>query len=103
MPFTIPCLTCGQLTRAGSYCTEHKPKKQDSPERKAKKQALYGGDYRRRARAVKSSATHCHLCNKPFEYGDSIEADHLIPGDPNSPLAPAHRLCNQKRGNKPIT
>jgi 5-methylcytosine-specific restriction endonuclease McrA len=74
--------------------------KVDSPERKAKKQALYGGDYRRRARAVKSSATHCHLCNKPFEYGDTIEADHLIPGNPDSALAPAHRTCNRRRGNK---
>jgi len=101
MPFNKPCLKCGQLTRA-SYCDGCRPVKVDSPERKAKKQALYGGDYRRRARAVKSSATHCHLCNKPFEYGDRVEADHLIPGDPDSPLAPAHRICNQRRGDKPL-
>jgi hypothetical protein len=75
----------------------------DSPERKAKKQALYGGDYRRRAQAVKNSATHCHICNKAFEWGDTIEADHLIAGNPDGPLAPAHRICNQRRGNTPLT
>ena len=72
----------------------------DSPERKAKKQALYGGDYRKRARAVKAAATHCHICSKPFEYGDQVEADHIIPTDPTSPLGAAHRKCNQKKGNK---
>lgn len=63
---------------------------------------MYGGDYRKRARDVKASATHCHLCLKPFEAGDAIEADHIYAGDPNSPLAAAHRHCNNKRGDTPI-
>jgi hypothetical protein len=103
MPFKKPCLKCNQITTGGSYCDGCRPRKVDSPERKAKKQAMYGGDYRRRANAMKSSATHCHLCNKPFQYGDRVEADHLIPGNPNSPLAPAHRVCNQRRGDTPLT
>ena len=80
-----------------------RPVRVDSPERKAKKQAKYGGDYRRRAKQIKSQATHCHICNKAFGYGDRVEADHLIPGEPGSPLAPAHRECNRKRGNTPLS
>ena len=102
MPFNSPCLRCGILIRGASYCGGCRPRKVDSPERKAKKQAKYGGDYRRRANAIKSAATHCHLCNKPFQWGDTIEADHLFPEQPDSPLAPAHRECNRKRGNTPL-
>lgn len=102
MGFAKPCLKCNQLTRGGSYCDGCRPIRVDSPERKAKKQALYGGNYRRRARAVKTSAIACHICRQLFKDGDRIEADHLIPGNPDSPLAPAHRECNQRRGNKPL-
>ena len=97
MPFNKPCLKCGQLTRA-SYCDGCRPVKVDSPERKARKQQKYGGDYRRRAQAVKATATHCHICNQPFQHGDQIEADHILP-TPDSPLAPAHRQCNRKKSN----
>ena len=103
MPFNSPCLTCGKLTRGNSYCGGCKPIRVDSPERKAKKRELYNADYRRRAKQIKAVATHCHLCGGVFQYGDRVEADHLIPGDPGSPLAPAHRKCNQRRGNKPLT
>jgi hypothetical protein len=98
--FKKPCLKCGALIRGASYCGGCAPVKVDSPERKAKKKALYGGDYRRRAQAVKNSATHCHICSKPFEWGDTIEADHLH-ATPDSPLLPAHRTCNRLKGNKP--
>ena len=103
MPFKKPCLKCNRITTGNSYCDNCKPHKPDSPQRKAKKAALYGGDYRRRANAIKATATHCHICNKLFEYGDRVEADHIYPElGHESPLAPAHRHCNQKRGNKPI-
>lgn len=75
----------------------------DSPERKEKKKLLYGNNYRTRARAMKAQATHCHLCGKAFEFGDNIEADHLIAGHPDSPLAPAHRECNRRRGNRELS
>jgi hypothetical protein len=48
------------------------------------------------------TARVCHLCGKEFLEGDKIEADHLHPGTPVtdiSQLAPAHALCNQRRGN----
>jgi hypothetical protein len=110
MPFNKPCLVCGTLSRE-PRCPEHKykkdPEKQKAkdadPIRKAKKRALYNNPLYRKQRAeMLATATHCHLCGKAFQYGDKIEADHLIPTNPLSPLAPAHRLCNQRRGNKPI-
>ena len=48
------------------------------------------------------TARVCHLCGKEFTPQDKIEADHLYPGTPVtdiSQLAPAHALCNQRRGN----
>jgi len=102
VPFARPCLKCGVLIRGGSYCTPHNPRARDTGARKEKKRNLYGGDYWKRAKLVRETATHCHLCGKQFVEGDRVEADHLIAGDPNSPLAPAHRECNNKRGNTPL-
>jgi hypothetical protein len=107
--FLRPCLICGALGR-GTRCDRHQAewnsqresKKNANPIRQAKKRELYGGDYRRRRAAVLATATHCHICREPLGAGDRVEADHLVPGDPNSPLAPAHRLCNQRRGDKPL-
>ena len=56
----------------------------------------------------------CHLCGLPIDYslpaGDpmSYELDELVPvskgGDPFSRenVAPAHRICNQRRGNRDL-
>lgn len=56
----------------------------------------------------------CHLCGKPIDYGlpaghpMSFEVDEIVPvskgGDPFSRgnTAAAHRICNQRRGNKSI-
>ena len=107
--FKRGCLDCGALSY-GDRCPTHqamrnlaKENKRNTIERQAKKKALYGGDYQSRRRAALANATHCHLCKKQFVFGDAIEADHLIAGDPYSPLAPAHRLCNQSRGDRPLT
>ena len=105
--FNTPCLDCGQLSRAGSRCEQcsmkynrAKAQRYDTEEKRIKKKLLYNSDYRRRAREVRANATHCHLCGQGYRPNDPWEADHLIPSDPNSPLAPAHRSCNQRRGNK---
>lgn len=57
----------------------------------------------------------CHLCGKEIDYSlpkgfkGSPEMDDIIPvsrgGNPLDPenLRPAHKLCNQKRGNLPAT
>lgn len=110
MGFNKPCLVCGVLSR-GTRCPEHqaelnRKKEQhrvETPERKAKKRLLYNNpQYQAARKQLLATATHCHICKKAFTPSDKIEADHLIPGHPMSPLAPAHRLCNQRRGNKPL-
>jgi hypothetical protein len=63
----------------------------------------YSGDYKRRAKKVREQAVNCHICGDPARLNDPWEADHIIPGDNTSPLLPAHRSCNQRRGNKPLT
>ena len=103
MLFNRPCLKCGVLIRAGSYCGGCAPT-YVTPQREAKKEFLYGGDYKKRAKIVRENSTHCHLCGKPFQGGDIVEADHLYPEQGHrSPLAGAHRSCNRQRGNTPLT
>jgi len=105
--FPKPCLTCNQLTTGGSYCETHQ-KTVDAKE--AQRQAvrkrgrvIYNDAAYRRGRALlKATATHCHLCKQPFIDRNQITADHLIPGQVDSPLAAAHLVCNSRRGNKPL-
>jgi len=103
--FNRPCITCGTLTR-GTYCDTHKPKRDRGPEstkRRGKKALLYGGDYKKKAKLVRITATNCHLCGEGGRPGDPWEADHTNPElGSASPLLPAHRSCNRKRGNKPL-
>jgi len=109
--FPKPCLKCKAIFTARSeYCDacrfERKPRQPapriDSPARKQKKALLYNSGYKKIARGIRYSATHCHLCHQPFTNIKEIQADHLIPGDPSSPLAAAHAKCNASRGNKEL-
>lgn len=104
--FPKPCLDCGVLTSGGNRCDTHQRRIDELAElrRALVKKTLntYGGDYRRRAKQVRDTAVVCHLCGEGARVGDPWEADHLIPSDPNSGLAAAHRSCNQRRGNKPL-
>jgi hypothetical protein len=67
---------------------------------------LYNSDYQKRRKALVAETIErnlfCHLCNKPFQSPLEITADHITPGDPNSPLAPAHKSCNSSRGAKQL-
>lgn len=104
MAFNKPCLICGTLSKA-TLCPTHqaaKEKARNTPERQARKAALYNSSYRTLAKQVRANATQCHICKGGYIPHDPFEADHLIPGDPYSPLAPAHRSCNQSRGNKAL-
>jgi hypothetical protein len=101
-----PCLDCGKLSRLGNRCEEHRRiKNRKEDERKALRKKLtgqYSGDYKKRAKLIRDNAVVCHICKLTYIPGDPWEADHLIPGDRNSPLAAAHRSCNIKRGNSPL-
>lgn len=103
--FARPCIDCGKLTRTGSRCEVHRARKEaewDAVKASRKKQTgQYSGDYRRRAKQVRDSAEYCWICGQGARTGDPWQADHIIPGDPNSPLASAHRSCNAARGNRP--
>lgn len=66
-------------------------------------------------RWLRSQGLPCHLCGLPIDYSlpaghpMSFEVDEIVPvsrgGDPldRSNVAPAHRICNERRGNRPIT
>ena len=104
--FYRPCLICGRLgkgTRCEPHETEYRLKREsrrDNVARREKKNNLYNWEYQQQRKIIVATATHCHLCGKTFTDTDKVEADHVIPSDRNSPLAAAHRLCNQRKGNR---
>lgn len=106
MAFPRPCSTCGKLTSGGNKCDKHQAEMMAVIEAKRRLRKMasgqYSGDYKRRAKEVRQTAVICHICKSGSRLDDPWQADHLIPGDPNSPLAPAHRSCNAKRGNRPL-
>lgn len=104
--FMQPCVDCGKLSRNGTRCELHQAQRdraRDVP-KAARKRATgqYGGDYRRKAKLIRENAEYCWLCHEGARVDDPFQADHVIPGDPESPLLPAHRSCNAARGNKPV-
>ena len=105
--FARPCVDCGKLSRLGSRCEIHQKIIEEKQEVKRRNRKLatgqYSGDYRRRAKIVRDNAVVCHLCGQGAIPDDPWQADHIIPADPSSPLAAAHRSCNASRGNKPIS
>ena len=73
------------------------------------------GHARRQVREwLKDQGLPCHICGMAIDYslpaGDpmSFEVDEIVPvskgGSPTDKrnVAPAHRICNQRRGNKDI-
>lgn len=100
MKFKKPCLVCGGLSyeqRCPIHQKEYLIKKEASKNREH-----YKGDYSRRAKKVRDEATFCWICKEGFREQDPFTADHLYAGDPLSPLLPAHRSCNSRRGNKSL-
>lgn len=104
MKFKKPCLKCGTLGEPGkAYCPLHETERMKRINDAKNQRTLYRSTaYRNARKLIKEQATHCHLCGQPFTNREEITADHLIAGNPASPLAPAHRTCNSKRGNKEI-
>ena len=104
MKFRKPCLKCGKLGEPGiAYCTLHETERIKRINDAKNARPLYrSAAYRQARKIIKDTATHCHLCGQAFTNREEITADHIIAGNPASPLAPAHRSCNSSRGNKPI-
>jgi hypothetical protein len=106
--FRKPCLTCGQLGEPGdTLCPRHKAEAAERERvrqgiRKAGRTLYTSAGYRRLSKHIRDTATACHLCGLGAKADDPWTADHLIAGDPESPLAAAHRSCNSRRGNKPL-
>ena len=48
---------------------------------------------------LKTQGGICYLCGEVVPPGTG-QADHIIAGNPDSPLAITHSFCNQSRGNK---
>ena len=99
MPIQRPCLTCRQLHTNPSRCDRCQT--QWDKQRNLTREH-YKGNYRERAKHIRESAVACWICGQGKRPNDPWTADHLIPTDPNSPLAAAHRSCNSRRGNTPI-
>lgn len=73
------------------------------------------GHARRKVRAwLKAQGRPCWLCGGPIDYSlpaghpMSFEVDEIVPAsrggsvtDPSN-VAPAHRICNERRGNKSV-
>ena len=94
-----PCLDCGTLTTNGPRCEAHALQAERARSRQRGRRH-YTGTYDRDAKQLRATATACHWCPRPFTDTDPVTADHLLPGDPASPLVPAHRSCNSSRGNR---
>lgn len=103
MAFPRPCLDCGVLTSKGNRCQPHQTTYQAKlDERRKPNRKHYSYDYQKRAKQVRESATICWICKEGYKPNDPWTADHYYPGIPDSPLLPAHRSCNSRRGNKPL-
>lgn len=103
MKFQKPCLDCGQLSYQ-SRCEKHQKRIEQLKDlkRAEHKKNLYNTQYRKQAALIRQTAIICHICKDGARANDPWQADHLIAGDPTSPLAAAHRSCNASRGNKSL-
>lgn len=72
-----------------------------------------GAVYRRLAAQARDSADTCYLCLRPIDHGlprdhpGASSADHDTPvglgGPIHSTMRGAHRVCNMRRRQKPVT
>lgn len=100
--FRKPCLDCGALTSGASRCDQCAlvyARSVDAKRDKSKR-TLYGGDYAKRAKQIRDTATTCWICGGGPVVDDPWQADHVISDNPSSPLAASHRSCNIKRALK---
>jgi site-specific DNA-cytosine methylase len=92
---------CRTLTSNATRCT-NLPNTMEQTTPKTRQTPLQRR-LQKKARQIRDTAVACWICGQGKRPNDPFTADHLIPADPNSPLAAAHRSCNSRRQNKPIT
>ena len=94
-----PCLGCGRLGVA-TRCDNCRKEVERLRSRQRTSRPHYAGDYRKRAAQVRATATCCYWCGEPFTTDNPVQADHLLPANPESPLVGACRRCNIGRSNR---
>lgn len=94
-----PCIDCGTLA-SGSRCAPCQTALEQRISAARGPRPHYAGNYAKRAKAVRESGEPCYLCGEHGTVDDPIQADHLVEGDPGSPLLPAHRSCNIRKSNQ---
>jgi hypothetical protein len=67
-----PCLTCGALTRTGSYCSKHRPPESPGKQRSGGKQASF------RERTFARYGNRCMACHTTGSPDNPIEAAHDV-------------------------
>ena len=106
MPAKVRCIDCRrQCTQ--TRCTSCQ-RARDRARNHTRPQ--YAGDYQQRRTGLINEAhatgAPCWICGHPLQpdaawpHPLTTTADHVRPGDPTSPLAPAHLGCNSARGNR---
>ena len=76
-------------------------KRDADPAYRLKKKTLYSPAYKKKAKQLRDLGGICYLCGGIVPPGVG-EADHVIPSQPDSPLAITHRKCNLQKSNKPL-
>jgi hypothetical protein len=76
-------------------------KRDADPAYRLKKKTLYSSAYKKKAKQLRDLGGICYLCGGIVPPGVG-EADHVIPSQPDSPLAITHRKCNLSKSNKPL-
>lgn len=93
-----PCLSCG-VPSARTRCPRCQQQYELSRYANGRRDH-YAGDYRKRAAQVRATAWRCWICGGRSRAGDPWQADHVVPGDRQSELRPAHRSCNINRAKQ---
>jgi 5-methylcytosine-specific restriction endonuclease McrA len=104
-----PCLDCGNPT-SGTRCPKcsgahlrARNTKQTGLRKSKGGRPQYAGGWAAYSKAIRATATVCHLCGEGPKADDPWQADHIIPaarGGGAGPAAAAHRSCNVGRANR---
>jgi hypothetical protein len=108
-PMMKPCLDCGTPSD-GNRCpkchgahTLARNTKQTGDRKMNGGRPQYAGGWAAYSKAIRQTATTCHLCGQGPKPDDPWQADHLIPaaeGGGAGPARAAHRSCNIRRANR---